>query len=193
MQNARLSMQDVPDDARHGDDTMSTPKMSTAHYPLLREALGLLPGIALRQARDHLGEAKYQASRSPSHSAMLNGVQVTLGQLEELFVSDKRGRPTVSPAGAAVLLHLFEESALPVDDRKVEGNCEVLAQYAKGLASVIVFNHRRGVPRKARSGSGNAARAQSHSSPGLGTVAPHLAQVVNAPLPSFRCFIHRFI
>src|SRR5262252_410885 len=104
---------------------MSTRDVSTKHYPALLEALRLLPGVSPRPERDRLGEAKYQASRSPNHTALLNGVQVTLGQLEELFVSDKRGRPTVSPAGAAVLLHLFEESAFVVDDRKVDGNCEV--------------------------------------------------------------------
>jgi hypothetical protein len=118
---------------------------------------------------------------------------VTLAQLEELFVADKRGRPTVSPAGAAVILYLFEEGALPVDDRKVEGNCEVLAQYAKGLATVIVFNHRHGAPRKARTGSGNAVRAQKLSAPSFGTDSPRLAQVANAPLRSFKCFIHRLI
>jgi hypothetical protein len=171
---------------------MSTCDISATHYPVLLEALRLLPGISPRQARDHLGEAKYLAARSPGHTAVLNGVRVTLGQLEELFVRDQQGRPRVSPAGAAVLLHLFEEGALPVDDRKVEGNCEVLAQYAKGLATVIAFDHRRGAPRKARSGSGNAARAQRHS-PGLGTVAPQLAQVAGASLPSFKCFIHRLI
>ena len=172
---------------------MSTRDMSTAHYPVLLEALSLLPGISPRHERDQLGEAKYHASRSPSHTAVLNGVQVTLGQLEELFVYDQRGRPRVSPAGAAVLLHLFEEGAFAVNDRKVEGNCEVLAQYAKGLATVIAFNHRWGAPRKARSAAGKAARTHKPSDSSFGTAAPRLAQVADAPSPSFKCFVHRLV
>src|SRR5262249_39748820 len=120
-------------------NTMS--ELSPTHYPSLQEALRLLPGIATRQERDRLGTAKYQASRSPSHAVNFNGVQLTLAQLEELVVYDQQRRPRVSPAGAALLLHLFEERAFAsVDERKVEGNPEVLAQYSKGLASVVAFN-----------------------------------------------------
>jgi len=167
--------------------------MSTTHYPVLLEALRLLPGVSPRHERDQLGEAKYHASRSPSHTAVLNGVQVTLGQLEELFVYDQRGRPRVSPAGAAVLLHLFEEGAFAVNDRKVEGNPEVLAQYAKGLATVIAFSPRRGAPRKARSESDNAPRAQTPGGLSFATGAPRVGQVADAPSPSFKCFIHRLV
>src|SRR5215470_4103978 len=129
MQNARLSMQDVSDDACDDEKLTRADTMSIAHYPLLREALGLLPGIAPRQERDRLGEAKYQASRSPSRAADFNGVQVTLTQLEELFVYDRQGGPRVSPAGAALLLHLFKEGAFAPNDHKVKGDPALLAQY----------------------------------------------------------------
>ena len=192
MQNARLSMQDVPDDVRRGDDTMSTPKMSTAHYPLLREALGLLPGIAPRQERDRLGEAKYQASRSPSRAADFNGVQVTLTQLEEVFVHDRQGGPRVSPAGAALLLHLFKEGAFVLNDRKVGGNLELLGQYSKGLATLAACSPRRGAPRKARARSGEAARPARQSGPSVATIAPRAAQLA-PPLASFNYVIHRLV
>src|SRR5262245_33372758 len=184
MQNARLGMQDVPDDARHGDDTMSTPKKSTAHYPLLREALGLLPGIAPRQERDRLGVAKYQASRSPSRAADFNGVQVTLAQLEELFVHDRRGRPRVSPAGTALLLHLFKEGAFAPNEHKVEGDPALLEQYAKGLATLVPRSPRRGAPRKARAQSGEAARPARQSEPGVAMTAARAAPL-DPPLASF--------
>ena len=96
--------------------------VSSAHFPSLFEALRLLPGIAPRQERDRLGKAKYQASHSPSHSADFSGVQVTLVQLQELFVYDQQRRPRVSRAGAALLLFLFEADAFAsVDGRKVKG------------------------------------------------------------------------
>ena len=192
MQNARMSMQDVPDDVRRGDDTMSTPKKSTAHYPLLREALGLLPGIAPRQERDRLGEAKYQASRSPSRAADFNGVQVTLTQLEEVFVHDRQGGPRVSPAGAALLLHLFKEGAFAPNEHKVKGDPELLAQYAKGLATLVPRSPRRGASRKARAQSGETARAARQSGPGAATIAPRAAPLA-PPLASFNCFIHRLV
>ncbi|HXX01606.1 MAG TPA: hypothetical protein VEJ00_10355 [Candidatus Acidoferrales bacterium] len=119
--------------------------ISSAHYPSLFEALRLLPGIAPRQERDRLGRAKYQATRSPGHTVDFSGVQLTLTQLQELFIYDQQRRPRVSRAGAALLLFLFEEGAFPsIDGRKVDGNPEVLGQYSKGLASVVALNSRRG-------------------------------------------------
>jgi len=172
---------------------MPTTDVSISHYPLLREALGLLPGIAPRHERDQLGEAKYEASRSPSGSAVLNGVQVTLGQLDELFVYDQRGRPRVSPAGAAVLLHLFKQGAFVVNGRKVAGNLELLEQYSKGLATLPASNSRRAAPRRARAQSAQAARASNPSGQGLATTASRAAPPAPAPLASFNCFIHRLV
>src|SRR5215470_2546775 len=126
------------------------------HYPLLTEALRLLPGVGPRHERDRLGEAKYQASRSPSFTADFNGVPLTLTQLHELFVYDQQRRPRVSPAGAALLLKLYDEGAFALlDDRRSDGDLEVLAQYSKGLATVVELNHWRAAPRKARSPAGN--------------------------------------
>ena len=114
--------------------------ISSAHYPSLFEALRLLPGIAPRQERDRLGRAKYQAARSPSHTVDFSGLQLTLAQLQELFIYDQQRRPRVSRAGAALLLFLFEEGAFgSIDGRKVDGNPELLGQYSKGLASVVTF------------------------------------------------------
>ena len=63
---------------------------------------------------------------------------MTLVELDELFQYDENGGPRVSQQGARLLLHLFDQGAFdPFDCRKVEGGLELLAQYSKGLATVI--------------------------------------------------------
>jgi hypothetical protein len=85
-----------------------------------------------------LGEAKYYASLSRDGIASLNGVSVTLAELEELFRHRERGTPRISPKGAALLLRLFEQGAFDHPEcRPVEGGLELLAQYSKGLATMI--------------------------------------------------------
>jgi len=160
--------------------------ISSAHYPSLFEALRLLPGIAPRQERDRLGRAKYQAARSPSHTVDFSGLQLTLAQLQELFIYDQQRRPRVSRAGAALLLFLFEEGAFGSNDgRKVEGNSELLEQYSKGLASVVALNSRRGLPRRTRSESGGSARARKPDA------AARVVPVTEASTASFSAQIHR--
>jgi hypothetical protein len=107
-------------------------------YPSLVDALRLLPNIRPVSERHRLGEAKYHASLSPDRTASVNGVSVTLAELEELFLHSERGSPRVSQAGAALLLRLFEQGAFDFSEcRPVEGGLELLTQYSKGLATLI--------------------------------------------------------
>jgi hypothetical protein len=169
------------------------PDISTACYPLLVEALRLLPGIGPRHERDRLGQAKYQAARSPSLSADFNGKTITLTELEELFVYDRQGRPRVSPTGATLLLRLFEEGAFgSFEDRNVEGDLELLAQYAKGLATVIERNYWRGGSRKTRSQPANGS-AKKRSGQALAKTPPSAVQVTDAPSVLFKSLIHRLV
>jgi hypothetical protein len=165
--------------------------INTPRYPLLSEALRLLPGIGTHQERGRLGEAKYRASRSATLTTDFNGVELALTQLQELFVSDQQSRPRVSPAGATLLLDLYDKGAFTSrDDRKVDGNLEVLAQYSKGLATVVELNHWRAVPRKARSHLANGGlRKGSEKTPA--TNRPHAAHITNAPSVLFKALIHR--
>jgi hypothetical protein len=107
-------------------------------YPLLVDALRLLPNIRPVCERRHLGEAKYRASLSPDRTASLNGVSVTLVELETLFLCNERGGPRVSQEGAALLLRLFGQGAFDCSHcRPVEGGLELLTQYSKDLATII--------------------------------------------------------
>jgi hypothetical protein len=114
-------------------------KPSPSPYASLLDALRLLPNIRPACERDRLGEAKYHASRSPDHTASVNGVSVTLLELQELFLHTEAGSsPHVSHAGAALLLRLFEQGAFDFPERRqVEGGLELLSQYSKGLATLI--------------------------------------------------------
>jgi hypothetical protein len=107
-------------------------------YPSLVDALRLLPNIRLVCERHRLGEAKHDASRSPDRTASINGVSVTLAELEELFLHNKRGIPCVSQEGAALLLRLFEQGAFDISgSRPVDGGLELLTQYSQGKATLI--------------------------------------------------------
>jgi hypothetical protein len=114
-------------------------KPGPSSYASLLDALRLLPNIRPACERDRLGEAKYHASCSPDHTASVNGVPVTLLELQELFLhTEAGGSPRISPAGAALLLRLFEQGAFDLPEhRQVEGGLELLAQYSKGLATLI--------------------------------------------------------
>ena len=106
--------------------------------PSLVDALRLLPNIRPVSERHRLGVAKYHASLSPDRTASVNGVSVTLVELEELFLESERGSPCVSHDGAALLLRLFEQGAFDFSEcRPVEGGVELLTQYSKGLATLI--------------------------------------------------------
>ena len=171
---------------------MSPPDISTTCYPLLVVALRLLPGVAPRYERDRLGQAKYQAARSPTLSADFNGMTITLSELEELFVYDKQGRPRVSPAGASLLLRLFNDGAFAsFEERNVKGDLELLAQYAKGLATVIERNYWRGGPRKASQPANGAA--QKRNGQELVRTRPSAVQIPDVPSVLFKSLIHRLV
>jgi hypothetical protein len=117
---------------------MNVTRDRSCPYPSLVDALRLLPNIRPVCERHRLGEAKHHASLSPDRTASVNGVSVTLGELEELFLESERGSPRISQAGAALLLRLFEQGAFDFFEcRPVEGGVDLLTQYAKGLATLI--------------------------------------------------------
>src|SRR5262245_12617244 len=133
-------------------------------YPLLVDALRLLPDIRPVSERHQLGMAKHLASLSSSRTANVGGVTVTLAQLEQLFLYSERGGPRISPAGAKLLLHLFGEGAFEATEcRKVEGGLEQLTQYSNGLASVLDYSFWR---RARRRGESHVARSQKNKSSG---------------------------
>jgi len=117
----------------------------------LLDALRLLPNVRPACERDRLGEAKYYASRSRNRTASLNGVTVSLAELEELFRHCEGGSPRISPDGAALLLRLFEQGAFDQPEcREVGGGLELLAQYSRGLATLVESTFWR-KPRRPRS------------------------------------------
>ena len=117
---------------------MKVTRERSSRHPSLVDALRLLPDIRPVCERHRLGEAKHHASLSPEQTVSVNGVSVTLVELEELFLHSERGSPRVSQAGAALLLRLFEQGAFDFFEcRPVEGGVELLTQYSKGLATVI--------------------------------------------------------
>jgi hypothetical protein len=134
-------------------------------YPLLVDALRLLPGVRPVCERYRLGEAKLRASRSPKLMAYFNGIPLTLLQLEELFVYGGRGGPRVSQEGAKLLLGLFDDNAFDrSDSRSVPGGLELLTQYSQGHASVIDYRlPRAGPPRQYRKVEKSTERVEQPS------------------------------
>jgi hypothetical protein len=113
----------------------------SACYPLLVDALRLLPNIRPVCERHRLGEAKHRASLSPDCTASFSGISLTLLELEELFLSIGGRGPRISEAGAALLLRLFEQGAFDAtENRPVKGGLELLAQYSKGLVTLLGSN-----------------------------------------------------
>jgi hypothetical protein len=109
-------------------------------YPLLVECLRLLPGVRPVCERYRLGEAKLRAARSSRLGADFNGVQLTLAELDELFIYDEFGGPRVSQEGAKLLLRLFDDGAFDRSaPRSVPGGLELLKDYSTGRASVIDY------------------------------------------------------
>src|SRR5512147_2521123 len=99
-----------------GDLQMSAHSDRRSAFPSLVEALRLLPDIRPVCERDRLGEVKHEASRAGSRTAYVNGVSVTLQELDELFLDGEGGSPRVSPAGAGLLLRLFSRGAFESAD-----------------------------------------------------------------------------
>ena len=113
-------------------------------YPLLVDALRLLPGIQPVHELCRLGEARHRALISRDQVTAFDGLLLTLAQLEELFVYGEHGGPRVSPEGAKVLLHLFEENAFECANAYlVPGGLDLLRQYSNGEASIIDYSPRR--------------------------------------------------
>jgi hypothetical protein len=154
-------------------------------FASLLDALRLLPNVRPACERDRLGEAKYYASRSPDHAASLNGVSVTLAELEELFRHSERGSPRISQEGAALLVRLFEQGAFDHPEcREVEGGLELLEQYSKGLATLIESAFWR-KPRRPRSVA--PAPRFEHRAPA--TEVP----IAHRPMGGFHVTVHRLM
>ena len=82
-------------------------------------------------------------------------------------------------SGGNVALRLFKEGAFAsFEDRNFEGDPELLAQYSKGLATVIERNYWRGGPRKARSQPAIGA-PQKRSGQGLAGTRPNAVQITD--------------
>lgn len=61
-----------------------------------------------------------------------------------MFLYGEHGGPRVSPEGAKVLLHLFEENAFECANAYlVPGGLDLLRQYSNGEASIIEYRPRR--------------------------------------------------
>ena len=107
-------------------------------YLPLRHALRLLPNIRPVLAREQLGRARHQARRAQSHTARLAAINVPLQALEEIFIEDRRGRPRVSPIGAALLLRLYAAGAFePCDWRRGTSSPVELERYADSLPALL--------------------------------------------------------
>jgi hypothetical protein len=132
-------------------------------HPLLVDALRLLPGIRPAHERGRLGEARHRAWVSPERVTVFNGVLLTLAQLEELFLYGKHGGPRISPEGAKLLLHLFEDNAFECSDaRSVPEGLDLLRQYSNGKVSIIDYRPRR-VARQLGEVEKNTGRIRSTS------------------------------
>ena len=153
----------------------------------LLDALRLLPDVRPACERDRLGEAKYYASRSADRTTSLNGVTVTLAELEELFRHNEGGSPRISREGAALLLRLFEQGAFDQPEvRVVDGGLELLEQYSKGLATLVESAFWR-KPRRPRSES--PAQRFEHS-----RVVPVVeGPITHRPLSGFHVTVHRLM
>lgn len=113
-------------------------------YPLLVDALRLLPGIRPVCERHRLGEAKLRAALSPRLVVDFNGVPLTRAQLDQLFIYNELGGPRVSQEGAKLLLELFDEGAFDRSDpRSVPGGLDLLKRYSTGRASIIDYKRPR--------------------------------------------------
>jgi len=131
---------------------MKIDRTPSVAYPLLVDALRLLPDIRPVCERHRLGEAKLYASLSPDRTAEINGVSVTLLELDELFLGNGDRGPCISQAGAALLVRLFEQGAFDAgESRRVERGLELLTQYSKGLATLLGSNFWPRARRQARS------------------------------------------
>jgi len=107
-------------------------------YLPLRHALRLLPNIRPVLAREQLGRARLQARRAQSRTARLAAIDVPLQALEEIFVQDGKGRPRVSPMGAALLLRLHAAGAFePCDWRRGTSSPVELERYADSLPALL--------------------------------------------------------
>jgi hypothetical protein len=119
----------------------------------------------------------------------MNGVWVTLLELEEVFVwSEAGGGPRVSPAGAALLVRLFEQNVFELGEpRSIPGGMELLNLYSKGLVTLLNASFSRKPRRSTRRASSRPKRAAQHSA------APTEEHVLSVRNPWVNATTHRLI
>jgi hypothetical protein len=114
---------------------MSASKTASQAYPLLIDALRLLPVHPLRE-RENLGVARHRALQDGTGE--LHGVPVPAADLEQLFMGEDAGAPRISPAGASFLLRLYKDGVLEVSPRRRDADgLELLEAFAQGRASIL--------------------------------------------------------
>src|SRR5262249_29690098 len=101
--------------------SLLTTNIGTPRYPLLSEALRLLPGIGPDQEQRLSVRAKYRESPSASLRAHFNGLKLAPAQLKQLFVYAQQARLRISPAGATLILELYDKGAFTSRDDRREG------------------------------------------------------------------------
>ena len=95
--------------------------------------LALLPGVKPRVAKDRLYSGLLNAVLAQRPSFKLWPSEVSVVDCEELFMPDRKGVDRVSPKGAALLLKLYRDGALPMSGKvPSEDVVEVLAYIANG-------------------------------------------------------------
>ena len=95
--------------------------------------LALLPGVKSRVAKDRIYGGLLNAVLAQRPSFKLYPSEVSVADCDEIFIPDRKGVDRVSAKGAAVLLRLYRDGALPmsgkVPSREV---AKVLAYIAGG-------------------------------------------------------------
>jgi hypothetical protein len=118
--------------------TSATSHVEPELYMPLRQALRLLPNIRPMLAREQLGRALFQARRAQDRTARVATINVTLRELEELFIQDGQGLPRVSPMGAALLLRLHAGGVFEFCDNARGTSAPVeLERYAHSLPALL--------------------------------------------------------
>ena len=118
--------------------TSATSRVEPELYMPFRQAVRLLPNIRPMLAREQLGRALFQARRAQDRTARVATINVTLRELEELFIQDARGLPRVSPMGAALLLRLHVAGAFEPCDRAQGTSAPAeLERYAHSLPTLL--------------------------------------------------------
>ena len=95
--------------------------------------LALLPGVKPRVAKHRLYGGLLNAVLAQRPSFKLWPSEVSVADCDEFFIPDRRGIDRVSPKGAALLLNLYRDGALPMSGKVPSEHVgEVLAYIASG-------------------------------------------------------------